>query len=306
MSEAEIGDDEIKSIIDDALKSSLSDLESKSVAMGEQKQEEDLPEWSPMPFASRSLPELSESHEPIGENDEVVIRSSSDTGDGFYPLGVGKGSDRPKLANITYNQPLWQVVQYGSMTPQQFFQNDQSFTPKACNLLIRCQAEKGNLELVQETLKYMKEREMEPNLYHYTSAIAACDRSYSPKVALQLLQEMEEKEISPNQWTYCSAIRACFRGGLFQRGLELFNEARENVGLDRVIYTTLIMALIRQGCFFFVLFFVFVLFCFCFVLFCFCFVLFLFLLIYFILFYIFVCFVYFYLFCLEFVFGGSI
>ena len=89
-------------------------------------------------------------------------------------------------------------------------------------------------------LSEMRDRGLEPNLYSYNSAIAACEQ---PERALELLSEMRSCGLKPDVIAYNSAISVCEKGLQPQRALELLSEMRDRgVEPDVITYNAAISA----------------------------------------------------------------
>ena len=77
----------------------------------------------------------------------------------------------------------------------------------------------------------MSAQEVCPNVFSYTSAMNACEKSGCWNVALELLQSMHLEHVSPNSFTYSSAISSCGKAQRWQHALALF----EQVSIMRLV-----------------------------------------------------------------------
>lgn len=88
-------------------------------------------------------------------------------------------------------------------------------------------AKLGNWEAAIATLQQIRESSLvELNVFHYSSAIAACSSAGQLTPALDLFHEMKHKGIAPNVYTYTSLVTACGKTGEVDMALKLFAEMR--------------------------------------------------------------------------------
>eukprot|EP00438_Fugacium_kawagutii_P018497 Skav225895 [mRNA] locus=scaffold1460:294930:295649:- [translate_table: standard] len=84
-------------------------------------------------------------------------------------------------------------------------------SPVNAGVCITAFADNGNITGAKEVLGYMKDRNMAPNVVHYSSAINACANSLDAsrgRDAELLLEEMVEMGLEPNIVTYTSVLGA--------------------------------------------------------------------------------------------------
>ena len=64
----------------------------------------------------------------------------------------------------------------------------------------------------QEAIDWLKDMErnsIQPNLFHFNTAISVCARKRNWQIALKLLRVMGNRGMQPDVFSYCSAISAC-------------------------------------------------------------------------------------------------
>lgn len=85
----------------------------------------------------------------------------------------------------------------------------------------------GNWEAAIATLRQMQESALvDLNVFHYSSAIAACSSAGQLHPAMDLFREMKKKGVGPNVYTYTSLVTACGKAGDVDTALKLFAEMR--------------------------------------------------------------------------------
>lgn len=67
---------------------------------------------------------------------------------------------------------------------------------------------------------------VEPNVFSYSAAIAACERASQPKAVFELLERMRAARIAPNVITYTTVLAACCTDGYYTRAPEVWSEMR--------------------------------------------------------------------------------
>lgn len=114
---------------------------------------------------------------------------------------------------------------------------------------LKSYARMGNWEGARAAITQARQTSFtEVNVFHYSTAIAACSRANQVQPALELLKEMKQNNVSPNVYTYTSLITACGRCGEVDTALKLFAEMRlAKVAPNVQTVTALITACSRAG-----------------------------------------------------------
>ncbi|CAJ1369256.1 unnamed protein product [Effrenium voratum] len=79
--------------------------------------------------------------------------------------------------------------------------------------------------LALQVLDVMELAGVEANVFHYSAAVAACEKSSHWIAALQIFTDMSSAEVQPNVFTTSSAISACAGAAQWHRALALLAEA---------------------------------------------------------------------------------
>eukprot|EP00796_Vickermania_ingenoplastis_P011026 gene11026-7662_t len=110
-------------------------------------------------------------------------------------------------------------------------------------------ARTGNWESALATVEQIKQSALvELNVFHYSTAIAACSRAGQLEPAMNLFREMKSRNVSPNVYTYTSLITSCGTAGDVDMALRLFAEMRLAKVMPNVqTVTALITACSRAG-----------------------------------------------------------
>lgn len=114
---------------------------------------------------------------------------------------------------------------------------------------LKSYAKIGNWESAIATIGQIRQSALvELNVFHYSTAIAACSKAGELKAAIDLFREMKDKNISPNVYTYTSLITVCGKTGDVDLALRLFAEMRlSKVPPNVKTVTALITACSRAG-----------------------------------------------------------
>ena len=115
---------------------------------------------------------------------------------------------------------------------------------------IAAAAASGDIQVAQETLKYMKKKRLDLKIFHFASAINACAKSNAPdrdEVALRLFNEMIARGLKPNIFTYNSFVQAS--SDLPRKDLLaiLDNMDRKKVQADAAFAQTFLIAFLALG-----------------------------------------------------------
>ncbi|CAE7225272.1 unnamed protein product [Symbiodinium sp. CCMP2592] len=106
----------------------------------------------------------------------------------------------------------------------------------------------ANWLLALDTLHTMVGCEVLPNLVSYCSSVSACEKASEWLIALGLFAEMRPRQVIPNVIAFSSAISACGKGGEWQLALQLFaTMAANEVIQDVVSYASMISAAAQGG-----------------------------------------------------------
>lgn len=110
-------------------------------------------------------------------------------------------------------------------------------------------AKVGNWESAIATIGQIRQSALvDLNVFHYSTAIAACSKAGELKAAVSLFREMKDRNISPNVYTYTSLITVCGKNGDVDLALRLFAEMRlAKVAPNVKTVTALITACSRAG-----------------------------------------------------------
>ena len=115
---------------------------------------------------------------------------------------------------------------------------------------IAAAAASGDIQVAQETLKYMKKKRLDLKIFHFASAINACAKSNAAdrdEVALRLFNEMIARGLKPNIFTYNSFVQAS--SDLPRKDLLaiLDNMDRKKVQADAAFAQTFLIAFLALG-----------------------------------------------------------
>ncbi|CAE7565799.1 unnamed protein product, partial [Symbiodinium sp. CCMP2456] len=103
---------------------------------------------------------------------------------------------------------------------------------------------KGALDL----LKSSRSLQLEPNVFHLTAAVSACEKSSRWSMALGLIVSLAPWEVLPNEVTFSSGISACAKKGRWESALHLFEEMhRRHLRRDEFSGSAAINAFSPQG-----------------------------------------------------------
>lgn len=113
---------------------------------------------------------------------------------------------------------------------------------------LKSNAKVGNWEAAIATLQQIRESSLvELNVFHYSSAIAACSSAGQLQPAMDLLREMKSKGVAPNVYTYTSLVTACGKNGEVDTALKLFAEMRLSNILPNVQALTALITTCAHG-----------------------------------------------------------
>lgn len=114
---------------------------------------------------------------------------------------------------------------------------------------LKTHAKTGNWEAAKAIIAQVRQSSfVELNVFHYSTAIAACSRAGQLSPAMDLLREMKVHQVAPNVYTYTSLITACGKAGEVETALQLFAEMRlGKVPPNVQTVTALITACARAG-----------------------------------------------------------
>ncbi|OLQ01364.1 Pentatricopeptide repeat-containing protein, chloroplastic [Symbiodinium microadriaticum] len=103
---------------------------------------------------------------------------------------------------------------------------------------------KGALDL----LKSSRSLQLEPNVFHLTAAVSACEKSSRWSMALSLIVSLATWEVLPNEVTLSSSISACAGKGRWESALHLLEEMhRQHIRRDEFSGSAAITAFSQQG-----------------------------------------------------------
>lgn len=100
--------------------------------------------------------------------------------------------------------------------------------------------------VVRRLLDQMREDDIEPDGFSYTSAISCFGSEGRWQEALALIEEMQQSgpQTRPNKIAYTAAISSCGRAGQVDHAMRLFQQmSEEGLSLDCVAYNALFSAL---------------------------------------------------------------
>jgi pentatricopeptide repeat protein len=116
--------------------------------------------------------------------------------------------------------------------------NNTVFAPQQWTALLNGLAKKKQTRWAVLVLEWMACNGAEPNVFHYSCVISACEKGRQWKKALALLEEVKERKgIEPDVKMYNPAISACEKGGQWEKALALLEEVKEREGIEPTVYT---------------------------------------------------------------------
>ncbi|OLP86730.1 Pentatricopeptide repeat-containing protein, chloroplastic [Symbiodinium microadriaticum] len=105
----------------------------------------------------------------------------------------------------------------------------------------------ANWLMALDTLHAMVRHEVLPNLVSYCSSVSACEKASEWLVALGLFAEMRPRQVIPNVIAFSSAISACGKGGEWQQALQLFATMAANEVCQDVVSCASMISAAAQG-----------------------------------------------------------
>ncbi|CAE8735702.1 unnamed protein product [Polarella glacialis] len=102
--------------------------------------------------------------------------------------------------------------------------------------------------LARSVLISMLASRVEANVFHYNTAISACEKAGHWQLALHFFSSMPDLKLAPNKITYSATMSACEKAGQWQLALSLLSRMPEmRVVQDEITYNAAISACEKGG-----------------------------------------------------------